>query len=69
MAQASVVLNLQRERARLQRQAGELTASVGGAGERITEIEIEILSLATTRREEAITRLRDLQFNELELRE
>lgn len=46
-----------------------MTASVGGAGERITEIEIEILSLATTRREEAITRLRDLQFNELELRE
>lgn len=69
LAQASVVLNLQRERARLQGQAGELTASVGGAGERITEIEIEILSLATTRREEAITRLRDLQFNELELRE
>lgn len=69
LAQASVVLNLQRERARLQGQVGELTASVGGAGERITEIEIEILSLATTRREEAITRLRDLQFNELELRE
>jgi hypothetical protein len=32
LAQASVVLNLQRERARLQGQAGELTASVGGAG-------------------------------------
>lgn len=69
LAQASTVLNLQRERARLQGQVGELTASVGGAGERITEIEIELLSLATTRREEAITRLRDLQFNELELRE
>lgn len=69
LAQASVILNLQRERASLQGQAGELTASVGGAGERITEIEIEILSLSTTRREEAITSLRDLQFNELELRE
>ena len=69
LAQASTVLNLQRERARLEGQVGELTASVAGAEERITEIEIEILSLATTRREEAITRLRDLQFNELELRE
>lgn len=69
LAQASTVLNLQRERARLQGQDGELTASVAGAEERITEIEIEILSLATTRREEAITRLRDLHFNELELRE
>jgi len=37
--------------------------------EQITEIEIEILGLATSRREEAITRLRDLQFNELELTE
>lgn len=69
LAQASTILNLQREKARLQGQVGELAANVGGAGERITEIEIEILSLATTRREEAITRLRDLQFNELELRE
>lgn len=69
LAQASTVLNLQREHARLQGQVGELEASVAGAQERITEIEIELLSLATTRREEAITRLRDLQFNELELRE
>ncbi|MBU2992544.1 HlyD family type I secretion periplasmic adaptor subunit [Octadecabacter sp. 1_MG-2023] len=69
LAQASTVLNLQRERARLQGQVGELTASVAGARERITEIEIEILGITTTRREEAITRLRDLQFNELELRE
>ena len=69
LAQASTILNLQREKARLSGQMGELTASVGGAEERITEMEIEILGLATTRREEAITRLRDLQFNELELRE
>ena len=69
LAQASVVLNLQREKARLAGQVGELTASVGGAEERSTEVEIEILSLQTARREEAITRLRDLQFNELELRE
>lgn len=69
LAQASTILNLQREQARLRGQVGELAASIGGAGERITEIEIEILGLANTRREEAITRLRDLQFNELELRE
>ncbi len=69
LAQASTVLNLQRERARLLGQTGEFEASVGGAEERITEIEIELLSLETARREEAITRLRDLQFNELELRE
>lgn len=69
LAQASTILNLRREEARLLGQLGELAASVGGAEERITEIEIELLSLETTRREEAITRLRDLQFNELELRE
>lgn len=69
LAQASVVLNLQREKARLQGQTGELAASAGGAEERITEVEIELLSLETARREEAITRLRDLQFQELELRE
>lgn len=69
LAQAAVVLNLQREKARLAGQVGELAASVGGAQERSTEIEIEILGLQTARREEAITRLRDLQFNELELRE
>ncbi len=69
LAQAGTVLNLERERARLLGQAGELAASAAGAEERITEIEIEILGLRTTRREEAITRLRDLQFNELELRE
>lgn len=69
LAQAGTVLNLQRERARLAGQAGELTADAAGAAERITEIEIELLGLQTTRREEAITRLRDLQFNELELRE
>ncbi|WP_375279320.1 HlyD family type I secretion periplasmic adaptor subunit [Pseudooctadecabacter sp.] len=69
LAQASTILNLQREQARLLGQVGELTASMAGAAERITEIDLELLGLQTTRREEAITRLRDLQFNELELRE
>lgn len=69
LAQASTILNLQREKARLDGQRGELIATAAASQERITEIEIELLGLTTTRREEAITRLRDLQFNELELRE
>lgn len=69
LAQASRVLALQREEARLKGQAGELTASRAQAEGRITEIEIEILKLTTQRREDAITNLRDLQVTEAELRE
>ncbi len=69
LAQASRVSALQREEANLLGRVGELGASRAQAAEQITEIEIEILGLETTRREEAITRLRDLQFNELELSE
>ncbi len=69
LAQASRVLALQREDARLQGTVGELTAGAAEAQERITEIELDILRLATTRREEAITQGRDLQFRELELAE
>lgn len=69
LAQASRVSALQREEANLLGRVGELSASEAQAAEQITEIEIEVLTLDTTRREEAITRLRDLQFNELELSE
>jgi len=69
LAQASTVLNLQREEARLKGQTGELAASMGQAQERITEIELQILSQTSTRREEAIAELRDLQAQEYELRE
>lgn len=69
LAQASRVLALQREEASLLGAVGELTAQGAQAGERITEIELQILGLSSARREEAITRLRDLQFNELELSE
>lgn len=69
LAQSTRVLALQREMANLTGQAGELTAAVAQAEGRITETEIEILRIETTRREEAITRLRDLQFNEIELAE
>lgn len=69
LAQSARVLALQRELANLSGIAGELAAAAAAAEGRITEIEIEILRLGSTRREEAITRLRDLQFNEIELAE
>ena len=66
LAQAARVLALRREAANLAGQAGELAAAAAEAEGRITELDIEILGLVTTRREEAISRLRDLQFNEIE---
>ena len=69
LAQASRVLALQREEASLSGRVGELAASKAQAEGRITETEIEIIKLDTRRREEAITRLRDLQYRELELAE
>ncbi|AVO38864.1 HlyD family type I secretion periplasmic adaptor subunit [Pukyongiella litopenaei] len=69
LAQAATVLNLQRTAADLDGTLGELTAAQAQAEGRITEIEIEMLKLGTTRREEAITELRDLQYRELELAE
>lgn len=67
LAQASTVLSLQREQARLGGQIGELVATKAEAGERSTEIDIEVLKLGTDGREEAITSLRDLRYRELEL--
>ena len=69
LAQASRVLALEREEARLEGSLGELVASEGEAAERITEIEIEVLRIGTRTREEAIAALRDLGFRELELAE
>ncbi|PJI92360.1 HlyD family secretion protein [Yoonia maricola] len=69
LAQASRVLALQREEASLLGTLGDLTAQAAQAAERMTEIELQILGLSSTRREDAITQLRDLQFNELELSE
>ena len=67
LAQASRVLALRREEASLSGRAGELASVKAQAEGRITEIDIEVIKLGNQRREEAITRLRDLQFNELEL--
>ncbi|MBO9401086.1 HlyD family type I secretion periplasmic adaptor subunit [Shimia sp. R9_3] len=69
LAQATRVLALQREEASLAGQVGELLAQRAQADGRITEIEIELLKLQTTRREEAIATLRDLRYRELELAE
>ena len=69
LAQSSRVLALQREEANLLGRVGELTAQAAQAAERMTEIEIQVLGLSSTRREEAITQLRDLQYNQLELSE
>ncbi len=69
LAQASRVLALRREAANIQGRVGELTAQAAQSAERRTEIEIQILGLTSTRREEAISLLRDLQPDELELTE
>ena len=69
LAQATRVLTLQREKANLIGAVGDLVAQSAQSQERITEIDIQILTLGTTRREEAITRLRDLEYNEIELSE
>lgn len=69
LAQASRVLALKREDARLRGTVGELTASAAESEGRITEIDLEILRLGTQRKEEAITQLRDMQFRAFELRE
>jgi len=69
LAQAARVLSLQREKSRLAGSMGELASQKAQAQGRITEIEIEILKLGTSRREESITRLRDLQYREIELSE
>ncbi|MBD3664845.1 HlyD family type I secretion periplasmic adaptor subunit [Sulfitobacter aestuariivivens] len=67
LAQASRVLSLQRDQAGLRGQIGELAASKAQSQGRATEIDIEILKLGTASREEAISRLRDLRYRELEL--
>lgn len=69
LAQASRVLALQREAARLDGQLGELQASRAQAETRQTELDIQRLRLAAERREEAETQLRDQGYRELELAE
>ncbi len=69
LAQASRVLALEREKARLLGQRGELIATIAGLKGQISEIEIQLLGLESGRREDAITELRDLEYRVYELRE
>jgi HlyD family type I secretion membrane fusion protein len=61
------MLELQREEARLDGDIGRLVAEIAEAKGKISGILIEILKLSDRRREEAITRLRDLRYSEIEL--
>lgn len=67
LAQASRVSALRREEARLNGAIGQYTAGVAQLKGDIARLNIEILRLQTQRREEAISTLRDLQFQENEL--
>lgn len=69
LAQAARVLSLQREEARLAGSLGGLVSQRAQALDRIAQLEIEELQLQTTRREAAISRLRDVQYNESGLAE
>lgn len=69
LVQAGRLIEVQREEARLQGEIGRLTSLMAEAETRISETRIEILRLTDQRREEAITRLRDLQYSEIELLE
>ncbi|KEJ90850.1 HlyD family type I secretion periplasmic adaptor subunit [Sulfitobacter donghicola] len=65
LAQVASVLGLQRETARLTGEIGRLVASRAEAEGRITELEIVKLKLGTSGREEAISQLREIRFQEL----
>jgi len=69
LAQTSTVLALEREAARLAGERGQKVAQTAQLKGQISELEIESLRMMATRREEAITTLRDLGFRELELKE
>ncbi|MFK7870113.1 MAG: HlyD family type I secretion periplasmic adaptor subunit [Roseobacter sp.] len=64
---AARVLELLREEARLKGEIGNLTARIAEARGRIAAIAIEVIKLTDSRREEAITTLRDLRFSEIDL--
>ncbi|MCB5198814.1 HlyD family type I secretion periplasmic adaptor subunit [Loktanella sp. TSTF-M6] len=69
LAQASMVMALQREQAELAGRLGQVMAETARAAERMTEIDIQIAGLTMTRREEAITNLRNLRASMLDLAE
>lgn len=66
---AARVLDLKREEARLEGELGRLAAVVAEARTQQSGLRIEALRIAETRREDAISTLGDLRFNEIELEE
>lgn len=69
LVQVQRVSALRREAARVAGEIGKLRSDVAQFRGQIAAFEIEKLKLETTRREEAIVTLRDLQYRELELAE
>ncbi|MGC9419725.1 MAG: HlyD family type I secretion periplasmic adaptor subunit [Rhodovulum sp.] len=63
------VLSLQRDEAGLEGDIGRLTSQVAESRARISELAVQALRLTDSRREDAITQLRDLQYGEIELEE
>lgn len=69
LTEKSKVIQLDRENARLSGERGQLQSEVARLRGRISELEINILETANTRREEAISTLRDLSARIAELSE
>ena len=69
LTQSARLMDLKREEARLQGNMGELEGNRAQAEGRATEIQLQILQLQATRREEANTQLRDMGDKTLELAE
>ncbi len=69
LVQVQRVSALRREAARMAGEIGKLQSDVAQFKGQIAALEIEKLKLETSRREEAIVTLRDLQYRELELAE
>lgn len=69
LAQASRVLALRREQARIAGQIGSLVADLGRLKAGINGINIQLVQLDTTRREKSIENLRDIGYRALELSE
>lgn len=69
LSEVSKVRDLMREAARMEGALGSLNGNIAASRGKIAEIEIQILSLSSRLREEAIATLRDLQYREIELRE
>ncbi len=69
LVEVSRVLALQRETARLDGEAGSTRAAIARNRGRIAELDVQILSLATERREDAVTEMRDVQAKQAELLE